>query len=150
MSLVYARIQLANDLRSDLMPVELDARVDLGALTLCIPQEIAAQLDLAVRDRRFVELADGSTCEVDMVAPVAVTFGNRFTVTAAVVGGEVLFGRLAMQDLDVLIDPRTERLIIPPERPNFALTKIKSSVHLPAPDPTPAARDRPPAPSPAC
>ena len=126
MGLVYATIKLANDLRPDLEPVEVVALVDSGALNLCIPAAIAAQLDLRVRRRRFAELADGSLHEVDIVAPVAVTFGNRFTsTTAAVIGNEVLLGAIPMQDMDVLIDPRSEELILPPERPNFALTKVK-------------------------
>jgi len=126
MGLVYADIRLENLARPDLKPVPVRAMVDSGALTLCIPQEVARQLDLAVHDRRFVELADGSLQEVDIVAPVAVYFQNRFTsTTAAVLGNEVLLGAIAMQDLDVLIDPKNEALILPPDRPNFAQMKVK-------------------------
>ena len=71
-------------------------------------------------------MADGSTVEVDMVAPVTVSFGNRETTTTAmVIGDEVLLGAIPIQDLDVLIDPRNERLVLPPDRPNFALSKVK-------------------------
>ena len=42
-----------------------------------------------------------------------------------VIGNEVLLGAIPMQDMDVLIDPRNERLILPPDRPNFALSKVK-------------------------
>ena len=126
MGLVYADISLANDARPELVPVKVTALVDSGALTLCIPREVASQLQLAVRDRRIVELADSSQQEVDIVSPVAVTFGNRFTsTTAAVIGNEVLLGAIAMHDLDVLIDPKAETLIVPPSRPNFALVKVK-------------------------
>ena len=119
-------MQLANDLRPDLAASEVEALVDSGALTLCIPQEVAQQLDLPVRDRRIVELADGSTQEVNIVAPVSVMFGTRYTsTTAAVLGNEVLLGAIAMQDMDVLIDPKNECLMLPPDRPNFALTKVK-------------------------
>ena len=34
-------------------------------------------------------------------------------------------GAIAMQDLDVLIDPRNERLVVNPEHPNFAMSKVK-------------------------
>ena len=42
-----------------------------------------------------------------------------------VIGNEVLLGAIPMQDMDVLIDPRNERLILPPDRPNIALSKVK-------------------------
>lgn len=126
MGLVYARIQLSNDLRPDLAAVEVEALVDSGAINLCIPQALKDQLDLKVRRKRVAEMADGSTLEVDVVSPVTVEFENRLTATTArVAGNEVLLGAIPMQDLDVLIDPRNERVILPPDRPNFALSKVK-------------------------
>jgi clan AA aspartic protease len=126
MGLIYADIRLENDLRPDLLPATARALVDSGAINLCIPQELAAQLALKVRKRRVVQMADGSTREVEIVAPVTVHFENRETTTTAmVIGDEVLLGAIPMQDLDVLIDPRNERVILPPDRPNFALSKAK-------------------------
>jgi clan AA aspartic protease len=126
MGSVYARIFLSNDLRPDLDPVEVDALVDSGAINLCIPEGLKAQLGLKTRRVRTAEMADGSTVEVDIVAPVTVVFENRETTTTAmVIGNEVLLGAIPMQDMDVLIDPRNERLILPPDRPNFALSKVK-------------------------
>lgn len=126
MGTVYARIKLSNALRPDLNPVEIDALVDSGAINLCIPEIVKRELGLESDERRFVEMADGSTREVEVVEPVRVFFENRRTTTTAlVIGNEVLLGAIPMQDLDVLIDPRNERLILPPDRPNFALSKVK-------------------------
>lgn len=126
MGLVYVDIRLENQARPELRHVEARALVDSGAMTLCIPHDVAQQLGLSVIDRRIVELADGSTQEVDIVAPVGIRVLNRVTsTTAAVIGNEVLLGAIAMQDLDVLIDPKAEKLIVPPTRPNFALVKVK-------------------------
>ena len=126
MGTVYARIRLSNDLRPDLDPVEADAVVDSGAINLCITEGIKAQLGLKTRRVRMAQLADGSSQPVDVVAPVTVAFENRETTTTAmVIGNEVLLGAIPMQDMDVLIDPRNERLILPPDRPNFALSKVK-------------------------
>ena len=127
MGTVYARIQLSNALRPDLSPIEVDALVDSGAINLCIPQALRAQMGFeASDDHRIVELADGSNQEVEVVEPVRVYFqGRRTTTTAMVIGNEVLLGAIPMQDMDVLIDPRNERLILPPDRPNFALSKVK-------------------------
>ena len=126
MGLVYADVRLENLLRPDLAAVTVRALVDSGAINLCLPAGIAAQLDLRTRQKRLAGMADGSTVEVDMVAPVTVSFENRETTTTAmVIGDEVLLGAIPMQDLDVLIDPRNERLVLPPDRPNFALSKVK-------------------------
>lgn len=126
MGFVHALIKLSNDLRPDLDPVEVDALVDTGAINLCIPEAVRDQLGLKTRRRRVVEMADGRTEEVDVVAPVTVRFENRETTTTAfVLGNEVLLGAIARQDMDVLVDPRNERLILPPDRPNFAFAKIK-------------------------
>ena len=123
---VHARIQLSNALRPDLAAVEVDALVDSGASELCIPEGVRQQLELESFDSRLAELADGNTREVDVVEPVRIFYqGRRTTTIAIVIGNEVLLGAIPMQSMDVLIDPRSEQLILPPERPNFALSKVK-------------------------
>ena len=126
MGTVRATLRLSNALRPDLSPVEVDALVDSGAVNLCIPESVRTQLGFVSDETRLAELADGSVHEVEVVEPVRVFFeGRRTTTTATVIGNEVLLGAIPMQDLDVLIDPRNERLILPPDRPNFALSKVK-------------------------
>ena len=126
MGTVYANIELSNLLRSDLTPVNIEALVDSGAINLCIPEIVQRELGLEIVRKRVVQMADGSLIECGVVEPVSVRFENRRTTTTAlVIGDEVLLGAIPMQDMDVLIDPRNERLIVPPERPNFALSKVK-------------------------
>lgn len=124
---VYANIRLSNPLRPDLAPVVVDALVDSGAINLCITEVVRRELGFGeAEETRIVELADGSSQEVEVVEPVRVFFKNRRTTTVAfVLGNEVLLGAIPMQDMDVLIDPRMEQLILPPDRPNFAFAKIK-------------------------
>jgi clan AA aspartic protease len=126
MGLVYANIQLSNDVRPDLSSIMVNALVDSGAINLCLPAEVVSQLGLKARTRRVVQMADESTLEVDVVSPVTIVFENRETTTTALVlGDEVLLGAIPMQDMDVLIDPRNERLIVNPDHPNFAMSKVK-------------------------
>ena len=126
MGTIYATIELSNPLRRDLAPVEVEALVDSGAVNLCISDGVRRELGLEIDDTRIVEMADSSLHEVGVVTPVNVKFESRRTTTIAlVIGDEVLLGAIPMQDLDVLIDPRRERLILPPDRPNFALSKVK-------------------------
>ena len=126
MGTIYARVKLSNPLRADLAPVEIDALVDSGAINLCIPDIVKHELGFEVKRKRTAQMADGSLVDVGVVTPVDVQFENRFTTTTAMVlGDEVLLGAIPMQDMDVMIDPRNERLILPPDRPNFALSKVK-------------------------
>lgn len=126
MGTIYARIRLSNLLRDDLQPVEIDALVDSGAVNLCVPDIVRHELGLDIARTRLAEMADGSLIEVGIIEPVTVRFENRVTTTTAMVlGNEVLLGAIPMQDMDVMIDPRGERLILPPDRPNFALSKVK-------------------------
>jgi clan AA aspartic protease len=126
MGLVYATLKLSNAAREDLRAVEVDALVDSGAVNLCIPQDVAQQLDLRVLETRLVETADGSTHDVDYVGPVEVRFENRVSVGGALVfGNEVLLGAVQMEDMDVLVHPREERLVVNPKHPNFAVSKVK-------------------------
>jgi len=126
MGTVYATVELSNLLRRDLTPVVIEALVDSGAINLCIPEIVQRELGLEIARKRVVQMVDGSLVECGVVEPVTVRFENRITTTTAlVIGDEVLLGAIPMQDMDVLIDPRNERLIVPPERPNFALSKVK-------------------------
>ena len=126
MGTIYARVQLSNLLRDDLRPIEIDAMVDPGAINLCVPDIVRRELGLEIDRTRVAQMADGSLVEVGVIEPVTVQFDNRRTTTTAMVlGDEVLLGAIPMQDMDVMIDPRNERLIVPPDRPNFALSKVK-------------------------
>ncbi len=126
MGIVYARVSLSNLLRDDLRPIEIDAMVDSGTINLCVPDIVRRELGLEIARTRMAQMADGSLVEVGIVEPVTVRFDNRVTTTTAMVlGDEVLLGAIPMQDMDVMIDPRNERLIVPPDRPNFALSKVK-------------------------
>ncbi len=75
---------------------------------------------------RDVELADGKPQKAKIVGPVEITFENRVSVLgAAVMGDEVVLGSIPMQDMDVVVDPRSERLIVNPENPYLPRKKVK-------------------------
>src|SRR3712207_2089633 len=61
MGLVRTRLSLTNPKRSDLMPIEVEALVDTGAVHLCIPERIARQLQLDEPEKREGAAVDGST-----------------------------------------------------------------------------------------
>lgn len=126
MGLVYAEIQLSNPVEPQLNLIKTNALVDSGALHLCIPKHLALQLKLTYLEEREVTLADGSRQLIPYAGPVKVNFSNRTAfVGVMVLGDEVLLGAIPMEDLDVIIHPATRRLMVNPESPNIAMTKVK-------------------------
>ncbi len=126
MGYVMAEIVLRNPRLPDLKPFEVTARVDTGALMLCIPQHLAVQLELETNTMREVTTADGNTRLVPYVGPLEVLFENRNCfVGALVLGDEVLLGAVPMEDMDLIISPAHRRLVVNPESPNFPHALVK-------------------------
>ncbi|HEX8145115.1 MAG TPA: clan AA aspartic protease [Pyrinomonadaceae bacterium] len=139
MGLVYADIELirGDDLalfRHGILPedqirhMRVSALVDSGAYMLCINDRIKEQLDLPVLGKHSVRLADESEMKVEVVGPVELRFENRrATVDAYVIPGnaEPLLGVIPIEDLDVVIDPKQQRLIVNPESPYIARKHMK-------------------------
>jgi clan AA aspartic protease len=126
MGLVKARLQLRNPRRPELQPVEVDALADSGAVHLCIPPHVQIQLELEEITRKEATLADGSRKLVPYVGPVELHFKNRVGFTGALVmGDEVLLGTIPMEDLDLVIIPKTRTLDVNPGSPNIATSIVK-------------------------
>ena len=137
MGLIYAELTLRNSVDAGLLKrgmlkeeevrhTTVESLVDSGAMNLVIPSHIAIQLGLDHVDFIEVELANSKTEKVEKVGPVEIRFANRITnVDAVVLGDEVLLGAIPMQDMDVVIDPRRERLIVNPENPYLPKNKVK-------------------------
>jgi clan AA aspartic protease len=126
MGLTHAKLILKNPRRSDLQPVEVEALADSGALHLCVPPHVQIQLGLEEAMRKEVTLADGSKQLVPYVGPVELYFKNRVGYTGALVmGNEVLLGAIPMEDMDLVIIPKTRTVDVNPESPNIASTSVK-------------------------
>ncbi len=139
MGLVYAEIDLisVDDLvlarrgfldKGKVKQVRVNALVDSGAYNLSINETVRAQLDLPFIQKQFATLADESLIEIDLVGPVEVHFENRQTTVNAIVlpgDAEILLGAIPMEDMDVLIDPRQQKLIVNPKHPYVATKHLK-------------------------
>ena len=126
MGLTYSKIKLSNPRNTSLLPVEINALVDTGALMLCIPQSVAFQLELEELDKRPVTIADGSSHVVPYVGPIRIDFENRFCfVGALVIGDETLLGAVPMEDMDLIVHPATQKLMPNPLHPNKPSYTIK-------------------------
>ncbi len=139
MGLVYVEIELINggDLemvrrgymdKDEVKRMWVTALVDSGSYMLAINENIQEQLQLPVVEKRKAQLSDGSITECNVVAPVELRFKNRrCSVSAMVLPGdaEVLLGAIPLEDMDVLIHPLRQELIVNPEHPYFAQMKMK-------------------------
>ena len=113
---------------SKIKQVRVNALVDSGAYNLCINETVQTQLDLPFIQKQIVTLADETLLEVDFVGPVDIRFENRSTTVRAIVlpgDAEVLLGAIPMEDMDVLIDPRQQKLIVNPKHPYVANKYLK-------------------------
>jgi clan AA aspartic protease len=139
MGLIYAQIELisVDDIvlsRRGFLPEDkikrltVNALVDTGAYMLVITDQVRQKLDLPLIEEQMFRMADDSERRGEVVGPVEVRFENRrASVDAVVLAGalEVLLGSIPLEDLDVVIDPRQQRLIVNPESPDIATKHLK-------------------------
>lgn len=137
MGLVHAELTLTNAGDISLFEggfiAEADIRkvialVDSGAIMMAINENLKLQLGLKVRDIRPAQLADGTVKNLEIVGPIEVRFKNRWSTTNAMVlpgNQEVLLGAIPMEEMDVLIHPGKQELIVNPEHPFKAQMVLK-------------------------
>jgi clan AA aspartic protease len=136
---VYASIELINgyDLEEarryrigeeEVRRMQVNFMVDTGAAMLCINENIQGYLQLPVDERKRARTADGRIIECDIVKGLELRFRNRRTSCRAMVlpgDSEPLLGVLALEDMDVIIHPLREELIVNPDHPDMAYCNLK-------------------------
>jgi len=138
MGIIYAEITLKNGNEmalvkknilheSEVKSITVSAMCDSGAFMLAIPEHIATQLDLPEIEMREFRMADGSATKLPVVGPVWINFKNRQTVCLAVAtkDPEVLLGAIPMEDMDVVLDMKNQKMDINPDSPYYASMKMK-------------------------
>ena len=126
MGLITAKVLLKNPRKGELLPVEVEALADTGAVHLCIPEHVRIQLALDEIDRKEVTIADGSKRLVPYVGPIDVRFKNRVGfVGALVMGDQTLLGAIPMEDMDLIVVPNTRTIDVNPGSPNIATSIAK-------------------------
>ena len=129
MGLVTSTVLLRNA-RTPALAVQVVALADTGAVHLCIPQAVCDHLRLDKLEERRVTLADGSTTLVPYVGPIEIRFKNRTGFTGALVmGDQVLMGAIPMEDMDLVVIPRTGELDVNPRSPHVG-TSIAKALEL--------------------
>jgi len=125
MGMVYTEITLKNardvlKAQDGLMREEevrslvVNALVDTGAGTLVINEEINQKLGLKLDQVRESTLADGSKHLYKRMEPVGIHWEDRHTVCLPTVlpdADVVLLGAIPLEDMDLIVDPKNEKLI---------------------------------------
>ncbi|MDP6042037.1 MAG: clan AA aspartic protease [Candidatus Latescibacteria bacterium] len=126
MGLVISKISLANPADTTVSSITVDALVDTGAVHLCVPEHVKIQLELQEIDQKEVTLADGSKVLAPYVGPIEIRFRNRVGFSGALVlGDQVLLGVIQMEDMDLVVVPKTRSLEVNPDSPNIGTTLAK-------------------------
>ena len=126
MGLIYTKLNLSNPKDDKLVALEVEALVDTGAITLCIPEHVALQLQLSEFEKREVTTADGKHASVPYVGPIQVNFANRTCFTGALVlGDSVLLGAIPMEDMDLVVSSRLQTITVNPDSPNIPSAVVK-------------------------
>ena len=120
------KLELRNPRRPDLPAVEVDALADTGSDLMCIPPRVQRQLALEAAEIRTIVLADGTRRSVPYVGPLQLRFANRTGFGGALVmGDQPLLGAIAMQDMDLVVIPRTRRVVVNPLSPDVATVSAR-------------------------
>jgi clan AA aspartic protease len=126
MGLVNAEILLKNPRRPELEPVKVSALADTAAVHLCIPPHVQIQLELEEIDKKELTLADGTRKVVPYVGPIEIRYKNRVGFAGALVlGDQTLLGAIPLEDMDLVVIPKTRSIDINPASPNIASSIVK-------------------------
>jgi len=140
MGLVYAEIKLINagDMElakrhyigvEEIRETSISMMVDSGAYEMAINERIQEQMGFSFIEKRRALLADGSVSEYDFVGPVMVKFANRTAICSAMVlpgDCEPLLGAIPMEEMDVMIHPRRQELVVNPAHPEGAILSMRN------------------------
>jgi clan AA aspartic protease len=139
MGLIRTEIQLVNSVdaglvsrgylkKEEIRQTNVTALVDSGAYMLCINEVLKTQPGLEVVEVSSATLANDNVETYEIVGPVTVRFKNRMTICRALVlpgSNEVLLGAIPLEDMDVVINPKTQTLELHPDHPYMANTILK-------------------------
>lgn len=95
--------------------VEVEAVVDTGATTMVIPETLRARLGLEIEDTSAVMLAGGKREPCTVAGPVHIRWNDRYAISNPIVlageTDEVLLGVYPLEEMDVMVDVVTQRLV---------------------------------------
>lgn len=102
-----------------------EALIDTGATRSVLPPFVVEQLGLIRLSHTEAQYADGRIEEVGVTEPFLVDLlGRQTSQSAMVVGMHILLGVTVLEELDLLVDCRGQRLIPNPAHPNQPVFRV--------------------------
>jgi clan AA aspartic protease len=104
--------------------LQVQALVDTGATMLVLPADLVGKLGLFPDGYRKVRYADGRIRELPWVSNIRIVILGRETVTNALVedaGTTPLVGQIPLEELDLIVDPKSRELRVNPDSPDAPL-----------------------------
>lgn len=105
----------------DVRSVEIEALADTGASLPILPADVVARLGVIEFDRRDMRYANGTKESLPIVGGIHLeVLGRRGVFAAAVVPAGVLplIGHNVLQELDLVVDPRSQEMRVNPLSPD--------------------------------
>ena len=138
MGFIHAEIELTNAddiamVKRSKMDVDevrrmnVNMLVDSGAYLMGINEAIQEQMQFSFIEKKKFTMASGQVEEFDVVGPVIAKFKNRTAICSAIVlegNSEPLLGSIPMEEMDVLIHPSRQELILNPDHPEHGLWRM--------------------------
>ena len=102
-----------------------EAFIDTGATRLTIPSFVADQLGIIRLGHTDAEYADGRVEEVETTEGIQIEMLGRTAIRdAMVLGKQVLIGVTVLEELDLLVDGKRQRVIPPPDHPDQPVFRV--------------------------
>ena len=107
--------------------IEMEAVIDTGATMLVLPQNIINELNLRKMREVKVRCANSKTEIKPIYGIVTVEMCGRageFNVLAEPEGAQPLVGQIILEQLDLIVDPSTRKVIPNPRSPEMPMVEI--------------------------
>ena len=107
--------------------IELEAVIDTGAKMLVLPQNVIDKLNLGKMREVKVRYANNKTETKSIYGVVTVEMCGRageFNVLAEPEGAQPLVGQIILEQLDLIVDPSTRKVIPNPRSPEMPMVEI--------------------------
>src|SRR5882757_404480 len=119
MGIVYANITLTNRLLEK--SVNVRVMVDTGTTHMIVTADVARELgfDLEEMSTYSLTVADSRRVRCPRIRPIQIRFEDRtYQTEAAVLGDECLMGVIPLEAMDLVVNPKLERVTPNPAHPD--------------------------------
>jgi len=130
MGKVVEKIKLINTFEPE-KEIEIEAVVDTGATMLVLPQNVIDKLNLRKMQEVKVRYVDNKMEIKSIYGVVTLEMCGRageFNVLAEPEGAQPLVGQIILEQLDLIIDPRTRKVIPNPRSPEMLMVEILTAM----------------------